>query len=91
MTIVQVYFLFSFFFSLFFFCSGGLPIDDFCFSEAMVRACAAVLEQKLSAAARSRAEAAVTTKDKGRLRVEGLGLLSVGLFQGQGPVLVGYL
>jgi len=57
----------------------------------MVRACAAVLEQKLSAAARSRAEAAVTTKDKGRLRVEGLGLLSLGLFQGQGPVLVGYL
>ena len=56
-----------------------------------MRACAAVLEQKLSAAARSRAEAAVTTKDKGRLRVEGLGLLSLGLFQGQGPVLVGYL
>jgi hypothetical protein len=86
-----IFSIFFFLFSIFFFFSGGLPHDDFCFSEAMVRACAAVLEQKLSAAARSRAEAAVTTKDKGRFRVEGLGLLSLGLFQGQGPVLVGYL
>lgn len=44
----------------------GLPHDDS--SEAMVRACAAVLEQKLSAAARERAEAAAA---KGKSRQQG--------------------